>query len=99
MPAGREGRRDVPFSFALPPLNLHGARRRGGVGFGGSLLSAAALLECAYQSVGRASGFNFVFALEWFNFPGPGAVFSGDLYNRRWRSWWIHVSGTGGEER
>ena len=77
MPAGREGRCDAPFSFALPPLNLHGGRGLGGVGFGGSLVSAAALLECACQRVERASRFKLVFALESFNFPGPGAVLSG----------------------
>ena len=60
---------------------------------------SAALLECACQRVGRASGSNFVLALEPFNFPGPGAVFSEDLYNRRRCFWRVHVSGTGGEAR
>ena len=81
MPAGREGRRDASFSFALPPLNFHGARGRGGVGFGGLLPSVAALLECACQRIRRESGLNFVFALAPFNFLGPGVgVFGGFLH-------------------
>ena len=32
-------------------------------------------------------------------FRDRGAVFSGDIHNRRRRFWWIHASGTGGEAR
>ena len=85
------------FLFALPPLNVHVARGLGGVGFGGSLPSAAALSGCACQRIERASGLNLVFALAPFNFSGLRAVFSGDLYNRRWRFWWIHACGTRGQ--
>ena len=73
MRAGQEGRHNEPFSFALPPMNFYGAGGRGGAGFGGSLLpSAAVLLVCTCQRVGRASRLNFVFALAPFHFPGPG---------------------------
>ena len=37
MTLGREGKRAAPFSFALPPLNFHGAGGRGRASFGGSL--------------------------------------------------------------
>ena len=59
MPAGQEGRRDAPFSFALLPLNFHGAGGQGGSGYGGSLQSAAALLVCVYQRIGRENGVFF----------------------------------------
>ena len=72
-PAGREGMRAEPFIFALPPLNFHGAGGRGGAGFDGSLLSAAALLVYVCQRVGRVNGENFYFALPLFNFPGSGS--------------------------
>ena len=80
--AGREGRHDAPFSFVLPPLNFHGVSGRGGAGSGGSLPSADALLACACQRLGRASGLNFVFVLASFNFPGPGdCVFGGSPHS------------------
>ena len=78
MPAEQEGKGTEPFSFALSPLNVHGARGRGGMGFGGSLPSAAALSMYACQRVGRASGLNFVFALAPLELPGRGGgVFGG----------------------
>ena len=96
---GREGKRAAPISFALPPLNFHGAGGRGGAGFVASILSAAVLLIYACQRVGWASVLNVCFLL--FSrrsiFPDRGAVFMGDIYNRRRRFWWIHVIGTGGE--
>ena len=42
IPLRGEGKRAAPFPFALPPLKFHGSGERGGVGFGGSLPSAAA---------------------------------------------------------
>ena len=61
LPEGREGERVGPFSYALPPMNFHGARAQGGASFGGSLRSAAALLVYACQRVGRASVLNLFF--------------------------------------
>ena len=99
IPLGREGKRALPFSFALSPLNLHGTGGQGGAGFVGSILPAAALLVNACQRVGRASVLNvcFLLFLRRSIFPHRGAVFWGDIYNRRRRFCWIHVVGTGGE--
>ena len=86
---GREGKRAAQFSFALPPLKFHGSGGRGGADSGGSTLSAAVLLIYASQRVGRKSVLNFCFllCLRRSNFPDLGAVFTGDLYNRRRRFW------------
>ena len=99
MPLGREGKCAVPFSFVLPPLNFNGSGGRGGAGFVGSILSAAALLVYACQRVGWANVLNlgFLLFLRRSISPDLGAVFLEDIYNRRRRFWWIHVIGSGEE--
>ena len=100
MPEGRGGNLAEPFSFALPPMNIQGARRQGGAGFGGSIHSAAALLVYACKLCREDERTDcFFIHLRILVFPGRGVVFSGDLYNRRRRFWWIHAFGTGGEAR
>ena len=81
MSLGREGKQAEPFSFALPPLNIHGAGGRGGAVSGGLILSAAALLIYACQRVGWASVLNvcFLLFLRRSIFPDRGAVFMGDI--------------------
>ena len=70
MSVEREGKRAALFSFALPPMNFHGAGWKGRAGFGGSLPSAtAALFLYGYQRVERASVLNvFFFGVYAFQF-------------------------------
>ena len=80
MQTGRDRKRDVQFSFALPALNFDGEGGRGGAGFGGSLPSAEAFLVCECQRVEKGSRLKFGFELAPSNFPGPGGgVFRGSL--------------------
>ena len=58
MSLGREGKQAEPFSFALPPLNIHGPGGRGGTVSGGLILSVAALLIYACQRIGPKSVLN-----------------------------------------
>ena len=98
MPAGREGKRAAPFYIALPPLNFHEAGGQGGAGFGGSLHSTAALFVYSYKLCREDGRTEFVFIrLRISVFPDQGAMFSGDLYSRRRRFWWIRAMETGGE--
>ena len=98
MPAGREGKRAAPFSFVLRPLNFLGVGGRGGASFGGSLPSAAALWYMHVSvSGGRADRTLCLLCVRLSIFQDRETMFSGDIYNRRWRFWWKHVSGTGRE--
>ena len=75
MPEGREGKLAESFSFALPPMNFHGAGGQGGAGFGGFLRSAEALLVYACQRVGRTSILIFIFRLRISVFLNRGWCF------------------------
>ena len=69
MSVEREGNRATLFSFALPPMDFHGAGWKGGAVFGGLRPSAAAaFLVCGCQRVGRASVLNVFFCICAFKF-------------------------------
>ena len=98
MPAGREGKRAVPFVFALPLFNFHGAGGRQGtvlrwIDTLGGRVFGICMPECWESECTKLC----LKCLRRSIFPDRGAVFSGDPYNRRRRLCWIHASGPAGE--
>ena len=98
MSASREGELGEPFFFCATVARLVWSGWARGAGFGGSLHSTAALFVYSYKLYREDGRTEFVFIrLRISVFPDQGAVFSGDLYSRRRRFWWIRAMETGGE--